>query len=178
MKTLYRLAEQHSTTIKEVWIEEESGYWGDEGSGYWVTLHSGWAWKGIHVLHEETIKEIMEAFKQVERCACSDCVGEAVKVQGTGLVLEEDLPPCPCCFPPKRKTYKVGGPGLSKAVKQRVSCYVQTPEQVVFLDRGGYVWGMDQDGKYRVKLGRATAMFNQSEEIKVRRPRKKKKKGE
>lgn len=80
--TLARLLERHPDKIET--IENET----DDGCGYWLYLQPGWCGDdlGCHTLHEDTVKDILSAWKYVQECNCSECrkaTGQEVQRGGT-----------------------------------------------------------------------------------------------
>lgn len=44
------------------------------GDGYWLYLKPGWSrWGEVHSVHEWTIKDLIAAILEVERCECLEC---------------------------------------------------------------------------------------------------------
>ena len=43
--------------IVEVWDEGEDGMWAE--------LANGWIWDEVHTLHEHTVKDLLNAYKQI-----------------------------------------------------------------------------------------------------------------
>jgi len=45
-----------------------------EGSGYWIYLHPGWiAPSETHFIHEYTVRDVLDAFRNVQPCCCEEC---------------------------------------------------------------------------------------------------------
>ena len=44
--------------------------------GYWVHLETGYCWPdaGVHIIHENTVKAVREALKDVKPCKCPYCM--------------------------------------------------------------------------------------------------------
>lgn len=55
-------------------ISNEASY----GDGYWVYLTPGWIAPSTeaHCVHEWTVRETLEAFREVTPCSCEQCQGE------------------------------------------------------------------------------------------------------
>jgi hypothetical protein len=45
----------------------------DSGDGIWVYLKPGWIADEVHHVHEDTVRECLEALKEVRRCNCEEC---------------------------------------------------------------------------------------------------------
>ena len=43
--------------------------------GYWLDLKYGWCWdsKGLHVIHEDSIKECLSCLRNIQPCDCKEC---------------------------------------------------------------------------------------------------------
>lgn len=48
----------------------------NDSDGYWCYLR-GWCWDdpGLHVIHEDTQKEVLECIRQTKPCTCNYCRG-------------------------------------------------------------------------------------------------------
>ena len=69
-KRLQAITDKHPDQIEEVWNER--------ADGWWMTLKPGFiSIAGTHVLHEETVKELIAAFREVIACNCPDCEARA-----------------------------------------------------------------------------------------------------
>ena len=54
----------------------EAGYERGEKGSYWVSLMPGFVDTSteMHLIHEDTIREVLERIKHVEPCACTQCI--------------------------------------------------------------------------------------------------------
>jgi hypothetical protein len=60
-KSLDRLA--RDPRVVEIWSEESFG------DGLWISLANGWNCDGASVVHEQTVRDLREAFKHIARGA-------------------------------------------------------------------------------------------------------------
>ncbi len=91
---------------------------------------------------------------------------------GEGSFLDEEVGPCPCCFPVTYKTYAKGSKGLTAALKRGSPCYVKDGRITYFVNRVGHVHEK-VDGVYSKPVGWASAMFGTAPTLKGRRTTKK-----
>lgn len=62
-KSLNKIAQD--PRVEEIW---------DEGSdGIWIALQKGFAWEGVHCVHEWSVKDLLVSFRSVEPCNCEEC---------------------------------------------------------------------------------------------------------
>lgn len=68
-ESLLKFCRKHADKIREVGNEQ------DTADGYWIYLTKGWAWDGVHCVHEPTVQKAIRAFRYVRSCTCPDCGG-------------------------------------------------------------------------------------------------------
>ena len=74
-KTLQALAARHPEKFNEGWTEQDD--WAGLGTwSHWLYLKNGWCYPepGAHIIHEHTVKEVRAAWREIEPCACEDCL--------------------------------------------------------------------------------------------------------
>jgi len=77
-KTLQKLVAANPDKIEAGWSEQDdfngSGTW-----SHWIYLNPGWknAWLdplgALHIIHEPTVKEVLEQFRGIAPCDCDEC---------------------------------------------------------------------------------------------------------
>jgi hypothetical protein len=52
-----------------------------DDDGIWIYLAIGWCWeyRGQHMIHEDTIKDIKLAWQYVKPCDCRECLSDQIK---------------------------------------------------------------------------------------------------
>lgn len=64
-KVLRDLAKKHPDKIEEYFTEEENGHF--------IYLQPGWCFEDTHGITGQTVKEVLEDFRNIESCDCDDC---------------------------------------------------------------------------------------------------------
>jgi hypothetical protein len=72
--------------VAEVSDEREGP--GNPGDGIWVYLQRGYCWGEVHSLHEDTVQQLREAWRDITPCGCADCRGEG----GARMALPQPWP--------------------------------------------------------------------------------------
>jgi hypothetical protein len=73
-KTLQKLAEKHSNKFDEVYWEEDHGFWFHlKGYHKEDQPHGCDDDTCSHIIRYDTVKEILEAFKEIKPCFCQLC---------------------------------------------------------------------------------------------------------
>jgi hypothetical protein len=62
-KGLAQLLEKHPDKIQV--IDDEGGE-----CRYWLWLKRGWGYDGGHIIHEATVREVKDCFKEIQPCHC------------------------------------------------------------------------------------------------------------
>ena len=57
-KTLQRLWDRNNDKIENIFHEDDNGWW--------IDLKYGWCWWGCGSVHEDTIKDLIQSFKDIE----------------------------------------------------------------------------------------------------------------
>jgi hypothetical protein len=65
-KTLAQLLEKHPDKIEVI---DDDGYDPDQAR-YWLYLKRGWGYDGGHIIHEATVREVLDCFKDIVHCSC------------------------------------------------------------------------------------------------------------
>ena len=74
-KTIRNLWSQHPDKIREAWTEQDEfgAMSGRRSWSIWIELKPGWRWGEVHCIHEVTVKEALEAWREVTPCDCESC---------------------------------------------------------------------------------------------------------
>lgn len=64
--TTIRVPEKYKGRIDEIFHDSD---------GYWCYLKHGWCWDdpGLHIIHEDTQKEVLRCIRETKRCNCIEC---------------------------------------------------------------------------------------------------------
>ena len=75
-KTLQKFVEKNADKIDEVfWDSVQECYWLYTSNGYHTQAHAHECDDAscLHSIREDTVKEVIEQFKSIEKCSCQRC---------------------------------------------------------------------------------------------------------
>lgn len=66
--TKIRVPKKYQERVREIYQDSD---------GYWCYLNRGWYWEdwGLHTIHEDTQKRILECIAATKKCDCNYCKG-------------------------------------------------------------------------------------------------------